>query len=193
MSVTARLSVLVCLAGFALAGTALADATSQQKGVPRDDCGRWGQGAGMMGGWGNGAGMMGYGAGPGMMGYGAGPGMMRGRGMGPGGMMQGAWAGGLDLTDEQRTKINQIQDETRKSHWALMGSMMDQQSKLRDLYEAPKRDTAAIDSAYKSMDDMRQQMISSSADASKRIEAILTKKQLEKLRTYQRQEDELGW
>ena len=181
--------VLVCLSGVVLAGTALAQSTSQQSAAPRGDCGRWAQGQGpgprMMGGWGNGPGMMG--------GYGAGPGMMRGYGMGSGPMMQGAWAGGLDLTDEQRTKINQIQDETRRSHWALMGSMMDQQAKLRDLYDAPKSDTAAVDSAYKSIDGMRQQMIDSSADARKRIEAVLTKKQREQLRTYQSQEDELGW
>lgn len=184
MTVVTRCSrALVCVMGFALAGAAFAQAASQDA-TPRADCGRWGPGSGMMGGWGNG---------PGMMGYGGGPGMMRGYGMGPGAMMQGAWLGGLDLTDEQRTKINQIQDETRHSHWALMGKMMDQQAKLRDLYDAPKRDAAAIDGAYKSIDAMRQQMISSSADARKRIEGVLNKKQIEKLRTYQADEDELGW
>jgi hypothetical protein len=74
-----------------------------------------------------------------------------------------------------------------------MGSMLDQQAKLRDLYDAPKRDSSAIDSTYKAIDGFRQQMISSSADARKRIEAVLTKKQLEELRTYQGQRDELGW
>jgi len=137
-----------------------------------------------MGGWGNGRGMMGFGGGPGMM---------RGYGMGPGAMMQGAGWGGLDLTDEQRAKINRIQDETRHSHWALMGKMMDQQAKLRDLYDAPKRDAAAIDDTYKSIDAMRQQMIGSSTDARTRIEAVLTPKQREKLRTYQCDEDQLGW
>lgn len=173
------------LVGVALAGVAMVQATAQPKAATRADCARWGgQRYGMMGDWGNG---------PGMMGYGAGPGMMRGYGMGSGAMMQGAWEGGLDLTDEQRVKIHQIQDETRRSHWSVMGRMMDQQAKLRDLYDAPKRDSAAIDTTYKAIDDMRQQMISSSADARKRIEAVLTKKQLEQLRTYQSQEDELGW
>lgn len=177
MYVVSRLRrVLVCLAGIALAGTVLAESSPGQNVPPQVDCSRWGYG-------------------PGMMGYGAGPGMMRGygMGMGPGAMMPGGWAGGLDLSDEQRTKINRIQDETRRSHWALMGSMMDQQAKLRDLYDAPKRDSAAIDSTYKTIDGIRQQMLSSSADARKRIEAVLTKEQLEKLRTYRSQQDELGW
>lgn len=198
MYIVSRLRrVLVCLAGIALAGTVLAESSPRQNVAPQLDCGRgaYGPGPGMMGGGGYGAGMMGDGAGPGMMrGYGMGMGMGMGMGgMGPGAMMPGGWAGGLDLTDEQRTKINQIQDQIRKSHWALMDSMMDQQAKLRDLYDAPKRDSAAIDSTYKTLDGIRQQMIGTSADARKRIEGVLTKKQLEKLRTYQSQRDDLGW
>lgn len=171
--------VLFSLVGIAVASAALA----QSPASPPRGAGPWG-GPGMMGGWGGGAGMMGYGPGRGMM---------RGYGMGPGAMMSDAWAGGLDLSEEQRTKIHQIQDETRKRHWTLMGSMLDQQAKLRDLYEAPQRDTAAIDSTYKAIDGMRQQMIDSSADARKRIEAVLTKKQLDQLRTLQNQQDQLGW
>lgn len=188
IAVAGRRAVLFSLVGIALASTVFAQSpsSSQQSVAPRGDVGPWAgrHGPGMMGGWGEG---------PGMMGYGMGPGMMRGYGMGPGMMMSDEWAGGLDLSDEQRTKIHQIQDETRKRHWALMGTMMDQQAKLRDLYEAPQRDNAAIDSAYKAMDGMRHQLIDSSADAHKKIEAVLTKKLLEQLRTLQKQQDQLGW
>jgi Spy/CpxP family protein refolding chaperone len=187
MKANLRMSgVLVVLLGLVIGGAALAQPTQRQNAAPGADCGRWGDGPGpgMMDGWRGG---------PGMMGYGAGPAMMRGYGMGPRAMMRDAWEGGLDLTDEQRTRINRIQDETRKNHWSLMGSIMDQEAKLRDLYDAPKRDSAAIDSTYKSIDGMRQQMIAASADARKRIEAVLTKKQLDMLRTYETQQDELGW
>ncbi|MBZ0094405.1 MAG: periplasmic heavy metal sensor, partial [Sulfuricella sp.] len=140
---------------------------------------------GMMGGYGGG-----YGMGPGMMGgygYGMGPGMMGGygHGMGPG-MMGGYWGSGLDLTEEQQAKINKIQDETRKAHWALMSTMMDQQAKLRDLYSAPKQDAAAIDEAYKAFGKLQQQIYDSSVEAQKRMEAVLTKEQQEKLRNYWR-------
>lgn len=141
----------------------------------------------------HGAGPGGYGMGPGMMGggygmgpggnYGMGPGMMGGGyGMGPG-MMGTYWGSGLNLTAEQQARINKIQDETRKAHWALMGEMMNQQARLRDLYLAPKHDDAAIDAAYKEFGKLHQSMYDSSAEAQKRMEAVLTKEQLEKLRT----------
>jgi len=148
--------------------------------------GGYGMGPGMMGGYG------GYGMGPGMMGgyggYGMGPGMMGGYGgygMGPG-MMGPYWGSGLDLSVEQQAKVNKIQDETRKAHWALMGEMMNQQARLRDLYQAPKRDDAAIDRANKEIGKLQQQMYDSSVAAQKRMEAVLTKEQQEKLRTYWR-------
>jgi Spy/CpxP family protein refolding chaperone len=144
--------------------------------------GGYGMGPGMMGGYGMGPGMMGgYGMGPGMMGgYGMGPGMMGGYGMGPGG--GGYWARHLKLSDEQQAKINKIQDDTRKQHWSIMGAMMDQQAKLRDLYAAPNRDSAAIDETYKNIGTLQQQMYDSGVDARKRIEAVLTKEQQERLR-----------
>ncbi|MBF3439865.1 Spy/CpxP family protein refolding chaperone [Burkholderia pseudomallei] len=144
---------------------------------------------------GMGPGMMGGGYGRGMMGgYGMGPGMMRGDGMGPGMMMGfGGWPSGLDLTSEQRAKINRIQDDTRKAHWALMGDMMDQQAKLRDLYDAPKRDGAAIDETSRAIGSLRQKMIDASVDTRKKMEAVLTSKQLDKLRAYEKQADDMSW
>lgn len=191
-----------CSLALALAGTAPLLLAADQ---PTPPCqggpgtpGCYGGGPGMMGGggYGMGSGMMGgyggygaYGMGPGMMGgggYGMGPGMMGGYGMGPGMMMGPYWGTGLDLTPEQQAKVNKIQDETRKAHWALMGEMMNQQARLRDLNLAPKRDNAAIDAAYKEFGKLRQQMYDSSVAAQKRMEAVLTKEQQEKLRTYWR-------
>jgi|GEM_PF-1158111 len=187
-----------------LAGTAPSLLAAQPKNATQGGySGGYGMGPGMMGGYGGGYGMGpgmmggyggGYGMGPGMMGgngggYGMGPGMMMGGyGMGPG-MMGAYWGAGLDLSDEQQAKINHIQDETRKTHWGLMSAMMDQQAKLRDLYTAPKRDQAAIDQAYKAFGSLQQQMYNTSVDAQKRIEAILTPEQQEKLRNYWRR----GW
>lgn len=153
--------------------------------------GGYGMGPGMMGGYG------GYGMGPGMMGgyggYGMGPGMMGGYGMGPGmmggGMMGPCWGGGLDLTPEQQTRINKIQDETRKANWALMGEMMDKQARLRDLNQAPKRDEAAIDATSKEFGKLQQKMYDSMVAAHKRMETVLTKEQQEKLRNFSRR----GW
>jgi len=183
-----NLAITAIAATFAVTSFAvLADETKPQLkyGYPG-----YHMGPGMMGG--------GYGMGPGMMGegYHMGPGMMGGYGMGPGmmgghGMMGGRMGlfDALDLTDEQQTKINKIQDETRKLHWSMMGEMMDQQAELRDLYSTPKQDSAAIDKAYKKLSQLQQKMYETSVDAQKRIEANLTKEQQEKLRKYSRR----GW
>jgi len=160
----------------ALAGTAPA---LQAEEVKRPCPDGYGMGPGMMGGYGMGPGMMG--------GYGMGPGMMGGgQGMGPGMMMGPYWGSGLDLTSEQQTRVNKIQDDTRKSHWNLMSEMHNQQARLRDLNLAPKRDDAEIDSAYKEIGKLQQKMYDSSVEAQKRMEAVLTKEQQEKLRTYWR-------
>lgn len=163
--------------------------------------GGYGMGPGMMGGYGGGYGMGpgmmgGYGGGYGMMGgygggYGMGPGMMGGFGGGWGihGMM-GAYLGSdLNLTDAQQVKIGKIMDETRKQHWALMGAMMDQQVRLRDLSAASKPDDAAIGAAYRSLSQMQQQMFETMVAAQKRMDAVLTKEQREQLRNYWRR----GW
>ncbi len=178
-----------CCLAVALAGTAPALQAEQAKPTCPDGpgmMGGYGMGQGMMGGYGMGPGMMGgQGMGPGMMGM-MGGGMMGGQGMGPGMMMGPYWGSGLDLTDEQQAKINKIQDDTRKSHWNLMGEMMDKQARLRDLYQAPKRNDAAIDAANKDIGKLQQKMYDSSVEAQKRMEAVLTKEQQEKLRTYWR-------
>jgi Spy/CpxP family protein refolding chaperone len=161
-----------CVLAATIAGTTpyvFADETTTTTTAPKPGC--TGGGTGMAGGYGMGPGMMG--------GYGMGPGMMGGYGM----------SNGLNLTEEQRTKINKIQDETRKAHWALMDAMMDQQARLRDLYSAPKQDNAAIDKTYKAFGKLQQQMYNTSVDAQKRMEAILTKEQQEKLHNYWRN----GW
>ena len=186
MNTTRHVSRLAaCSLAVALIGAAPALQAEQANRPCPDSPGMMGN-AGMgpgMGGYGPGM-MGGYGMGPGMGGgYGMGPGMMGGYGMGPGMMMGPYWGSGLDLTDEQQTRINKIQDDTRTSHWNLMKDMMNQQARLRDLHLAPKRNDAAIDSAYKEIGKLQQRMYDTSVQAQKRMEAILTKAQQEKLRT----------
>ena len=110
----------------------------------------WAQmGPGMMGGYGTGPGMMGgYGPGGyGPGGYGMGPGMMGGYspggyGMGPGMMGGYGGYGGLNLTDEQRAKIDAIQQEASRKQWDLMGKTHEQMSAL--MLDARKRVDAVL-------------------------------------------------
>ena len=157
--------------------------TAQPPGAPRDD-----DKERMMrdrqGGHG-GDGMMGQGMmGGGMMGQG----MMDDDMMGMmGGMMHGSGPiGMLDLTDDQRAKINKIQDEQRKKNWDAMGKIMDEQSKLRDLYAADKRDPKIIGAVYGTIFNLKRQMIEATIDAQNRMEALLTDKQRQELKQSRR-------
>jgi len=158
--------------------------------------GGYGMGPGMMGGYGMGPGMMGgYGMGPGMMG-GYGMGMMGGYGgygMGPGmmggyGMMGFGPLGSLDLSGEQRARINKIIDAEQKQHWAVMGKMMEQQNKMRDLYSADEPDPKKVGAVYGEMAKLQQQMLETHVQASNQVQQVLTKEQREQLREWNRGE-----
>jgi len=136
----------------------------------------------MMGGYGPG-----YGMGPGMMGgygpgYGMGPGMMSGygHGMGPG-MGYGAFYG-LDLSGEQRAKLDQIHEDIQKKRYATAERMAEAASKLNNLLAGDKRDRKAIAAAYKQVSDLRYERLQVRLDAQDRLDAVLTKDQREQLR-----------
>src|SRR3989338_4222653 len=120
----------------------------------------YGMGPGMMGGYGPGYGMgpgmmgghgLGCGMGPGMMGgygygHGMGPGMMRGHGMGPGMMYYG-----LNLSDEQRGKLDALQQEQFKKQSELSQKIIEEQRNLRALMWSDKHDTKSIVQEYKKL------------------------------------------
>ncbi|MCU0811880.1 MAG: Spy/CpxP family protein refolding chaperone [Thiobacillaceae bacterium] len=131
--------------------------------------------------------MGGYGMGPGWGGYGMGQ-MMGGPGMGhmgggPG-MAGPNWAGALGLTEEQQASLTRIRDETRKLHWSLMSELMNQQSKLRNLYLAPMLDNDAISAVNNEINSLRQRMLDSAAEAHKNMRAVLTAEQVEMLQNF---------
>jgi Spy/CpxP family protein refolding chaperone len=117
-------------------------------------------------------------------------GMMRGgmggmMGMGGGMMGMGAYHM-LDLTDDQRSKINKLQDEERRKHWETMGKIMDQRARLRDLNAAEKRDIPAILKAQEESDRLQRQMLELHLNTQNQIDALLTKEQREQVRSYRR-------
>lgn len=147
-----------------------------------------GSGPGMMGGHGpgmHGSGMMGDCC-PGMMG-GYGHGMMGGYGSGM--MMESPRINmvmSLDLSDEQRSKINKLSDELKHDNWATRGIIMDESAKLRDLYEADKRDPSAIGKQYQKIFDLQRKMIEATVTTQNRIEDLLTPDQRAQLKTMHR-------
>ncbi len=131
----------------------------------------------------------GYGMGPGMMGGGygmMGPGMMGGDGHGYMGMMGAGALGMLDLTDEQRTKIEKIHIEERKQHLAVMGKMLDVQSKMRELYAADEPDPKKVGAVYGELAKLQQQMLETHVQASNQMQALLTKEQRAQFKQWHR-------
>lgn len=144
---------------------------------------RGGYGPGMMGG-GYGPG---YSMGPGMMGgYGAGynmgPGMMGGYGPG----MMGGWAG-LKLTDAQMAQMEKIHDSLQEKHRKLMSEMWDEQAKMAKLYNAEKRDPAAIGKAHDRLSKLQREALEARIEAENKFDDVLTKEQKSQLRRGQ------GW
>lgn len=148
------------------------DEVKLQGGCPYGMTGPGMMGQGMMGSGGMmGQGMMGRGYG-GMMGHGY-------------GMMGGYGPMGLpDLKEDQQKKISAIYEELHKHRWDLMTKMQGEYATLRALYAADKRDPAAIGNQYRKISELRRQMVEQSVDAHNRMEAILTKEQKVRLRSY---------
>ena len=147
-----------------------------------------GPGMGMMGG-GCPMGMMGGGMGPGMGmmnmmgggmgGFGPGPGMMMGPGMMGGGMGPMAM---LDLSDAQTAQLKKIQTESKQKQRTLMRQMWEEQDKLSDLYDAEKRDPAAIGKAYGKLADLQRQALEARIDMDNKMAEVLTKEQKAQMR-----------
>lgn len=168
-------SVLALPAAVAEADTGTSPEQMQEMMQQRGGYGM-GMGPGTMGG--------GMGMGPGMMG---GSGMMgMGAGMMGGGMMGLHGLSMLDLSDEQRGKINAIHDKLRKQHWEVMGKMMDEHNALRDLYDAETLDGKKIGATYDRIFKLKRQMIDTGIKAHNDAVAVLTKEQREQLKQLRR-------
>ena len=132
------------------------------------------------------------GMGPGMMGghsggYGMGPGMMGGGyGMGQGmifGYTNDAY-GGLNLTPEQRKTISAIHEQTSKAMWQHMGTMHGQGDNMHGMFGSGPIDEAEARKSFQAMADTQKTMFEMQLDARKKIDAVLTKDQREKLGRY---------
>ncbi len=118
---------------------------------------------------------------PGPGGYGpmmGGPGMMRGYGPGA--------AAGIELSNEQRTKMREIQREHFKQEMALREKLYDEYGKLEEIYEADKPDPKAVRDAYDRIYALRKQRIEARLQAHNKMFDLLTDEQRTLWRTQRR-------
>jgi Spy/CpxP family protein refolding chaperone len=88
----------------------------------------------------------------------------------------------LTLSKVQQSQIHNLADELKHKNWATQGLINDESAKLRDLYEADKRDPAAIGNEYQKIFDLKRQMIEIYLETQNRIEETLTTEQRAKLK-----------
>ena len=141
-----------------------------------------------------GPGMMGRGYGHRMMGHGYGPGMMRsgyghemmGRGYGPG-MMQGFSFGpkamaSLNLSSDQRHKIDQIQEQNFRKQQQLRIHLYEDMVHMHKLMASDNPDTNTVGQTYKSIAKARKKLFHARLEMSKSLKSVLTPAQQKTLR-----------
>ena len=134
------------------------------------------------------------GAEPGMMGSsGSAHGMVSGM-MGSGGddrmgagMMCGyssdAYAG-LDLTAEQQKAIAAVREQASRAMWQQMGTMHGQGYRMQGVFGPGELDEAAARKSFQAMADSQKAMFELQLDARRKIDAVLTNDQRQKLSRY---------
>ncbi len=131
----------------------------------------------------------------GMMGHGAmGPHDMLGsHGMlGSQGMMgveDPAWVERLGLDDAQRKQLRQILDGQRRQQWEVMGRMMEERIRLRDLLDADTPDPKAAGEAYGAIARLQQQLFEARIQTGNDVRKLLTPEQRESLDEFEQRRD----
>lgn len=113
-------------------------------------------------------------------GPGFGPGYGGGPGYGPGANALEA----LNLSDEQRDKIQVIQEQNRQKNWTAMGQMRAEMFALRRMYYADKVDANAIVEQQKKVDEFRRAQLKSRIESRNQVEALLTPEQRKQFRQH---------
>jgi len=109
-------------------------------------------------------------------------------GMGEGHMtarLRAVW--GLDLSDEQRKTIRDLQKKLRKAHWELEDKIEIAADQLFELYQTKPRDAKAIGKVYGEIFDYRRQIIELAINAGNDVEGALTEQQRQQLKQHKPQ------
>jgi Spy/CpxP family protein refolding chaperone len=88
----------------------------------------------------------------------------------------------LNLTDEQRARITEVQRNLQRKRWELTAVLREDRWRLQDILNGPELDADAARKVYESMLATRKEMFNAALDARKQIELALTKQQRDQLR-----------
>ena len=116
----------------------------------------------------------GYGPGPG-----AGPGFGPRWGMGPGHHRgPGGWDKALNLTPEQKTKMDELRRKFKEENAQLIGAMVTKKIELQALWSNPKAEDKAILDKSKELRDLQNQMREKAVQMRLEARKLLTPEQI---------------
>lgn len=87
------------------------------------------------------------------------------------------FAQALELTDEQKTKIEAIHFESMKASKTVKNNMREKEARLNTLSTADKPDNKAIEKVAKEIGDLRTEMFVNQVQTQQKIRALLDEKQ----------------
>ncbi|MGQ9631009.1 MAG: Spy/CpxP family protein refolding chaperone [bacterium] len=102
-----------------------------------------------------------------------------GYGMGPGWGVQG-----LNLSEEQRAKLNEIWSDFAKRRFDLASKLRQSNWELRSLLLDPARNDSEIKAKVKEINGLREQILDLSVEQHKRVAEVLAPEQLKALSQY---------
>lgn len=124
------------------------------------------------------------------------PGMMNNHDMGPGTMgadpmggycpacgarMESGHFFGLNLSQDQRDQIANIETQAREQQWNLMGQMREAQYKLNDMLSAQNADPTRINDQAVTVEKLEQQMVQANTNARDKVLSLLTPEQRDRV------------
>ncbi len=88
----------------------------------------------------------------------------------------------LDLTERQRDKVTEVQRDLQRKRGSVTASIRELRWKQQDMMRGSEFDAGAARKTHDEIAGLRKEMFEAALDARKRIEAVLTKQQLEWLK-----------
>lgn len=87
----------------------------------------------------------------------------------------------LGLADEQRERVTEVQRDLQRKRWETLGALREQRWRIEDAMRSLDVEDEAMRRAYEAMAKLRKDMFEAEIDARRKLRAILTKEQLERL------------
>ena len=88
---------------------------------------------------------------------------------------------GLNLSQDQRSQIANIEMQARQQQWNLMGQMREAQYKLHDMLSEQNADPTQVNDQAVTVEKLEQQMVQANTNARDKVMSLLTPEQRDRV------------